>query len=135
MRQYLALSQGKTRTAVLKGIDLQSTTILAILTKSRLLEDLTILTGGYLGESLVRAFGHSSSLKSLTLDRKVILQYDAIVRIMIRCPNVVIAEFGSVNVAHHTPVQLLGMWPKLRHLGLTLVSYNSTLTLVRHSLP
>jgi len=136
VQQYLNLSQGKIRQASLKGIDLQNTkTLVKLFRKSRLLEDLTILTGGYLGKSLVSGLGHSSSLKSLILDRKVVVPYEAMMRVMIGCPNLAIAEFGTVTMGGHAPGQMPGILPKLKHLGLILSAQRmQAAILVRHSL-
>ncbi len=110
-----------TRQASLKGIDLQNSKTLAkLFRKSRLLEDLTILTGGYVGKSLLSALGHSTSLKSLMLDPKVVLPYETIMGIMIACPNLAFAEFGTVTMRGHTPGQRPGMLPNLQHLSLNL---------------
>jgi hypothetical protein len=88
LMRYVAYSQNGIKTAVLKNVTLQATPLLSKFTgKCQSLEELTLLSGGSLKDSLVKALSRTQSLRSLTLGNKVTVNLYTLASILSRCPS------------------------------------------------
>jgi len=95
IKPYIAYAKSGITEAILNCSDLQGSRVLDILLqKCKLLAKISLVGGGLIGESLVRASALAKNLRSLQTGCAALSQ-DTAMQVMANCPNLEDVSFGN----------------------------------------
>lgn len=112
-------SQKRLRDIIIKNATLQRSKLLETATRrSPLLRSLTLLSGGELSDSLLRALSHTPNLETLQLSGNVVVTNRVARAAVVACPKLVELRLASVDHAPDSSEEVIPQRECLRVLAL-----------------